>query len=63
MMSVLLVKSEDQNVEVGLGFPRKDTYLTFLKRVSYVREKLSIHVFLVEENGSVSQFTPRETIS
>ena len=63
MMSVLLVKSEDQNVEVGLGFPRMDTYLTFLKRVSYVREKLSIHVFLVEENGLVSQYSPHESIS
>jgi len=63
MMSVLLVKSEDQNVEVGLGFPRMDAYLMFLKRVSYVREKLGIHVFLVEENNSVSQFSPRESIS
>ena len=62
MMSVLLAKSEDHSVEVGLGFPRMKTYLTLLNRVAYVREKLGIHVFLVDEDGLVKQYQPSKTI-
>ena len=63
LMSVLLAKSEDPSVEVGLGFPTMETYLTFLNRIAYLREKLDIHVFLVNSSGLVSQYSPRESIS
>lgn len=62
LFSILLTKSEDPSVEVGLGFPRNETYIKFLNRMSYVRGKLGINVFLVNENGKVQQYHPLQHI-
>ena len=62
LMSVLLAKSEEPCIEVGLGFPRMETYLTFLKRVAYFREKMGIHVFIVDENGLVKRYESSDII-
>ena len=63
LTSILLTKSEDPAKEIGLGFPRKDVYINYLNRMSYIRGKLDIYALLVDESGKVQMYHPYQFIS
>jgi hypothetical protein len=62
LLNVILAKSKDNNIEIALGFPNKQVYINLLERIRWLREKIGIISYIVDENGVVSSFTPYEKI-
>jgi hypothetical protein len=62
LTSILLTKSEDPTKMICLGFPQNDVYASYLNRISYIRGKLDIYVFLVDENEKVKLYHPYQQI-
>ena len=53
LLSLELVKSKDQNIKIALGLPLMEKYENLLKDVDYVKKKLDIKCYFVDENGNV----------
>jgi hypothetical protein len=62
LTSILLTKSEDPTKMICLGFPRNGVYVSYLNRISYIRGKLDIYTFLVDENANVKMYHPYQQI-
>lgn len=62
LLSVLLKKGDNPDSEIGIGYPDFQTYISKLNRISYVRKQLGVHVFIVDENGTVTHYRPSQIV-
>jgi len=53
LFEILLAKCENNNLQIALGFPDFPVYISFLKRIKWLRERLGIRYYLVTEEGEV----------
>jgi len=53
LLSLIMAKSKDPIVEVGMGLPYNKKNLEFISKVKILKEKINLKYFLVNENGDV----------
>jgi hypothetical protein len=57
-LEVILAKSENEALEIALGFPKFQTYMRLLERTRWAREKTELYCYLVTEDGKVELLLP-----
>ncbi|RLI05413.1 hypothetical protein DRO22_02765 [Candidatus Bathyarchaeota archaeon] len=56
-------KSQNEDLEIGLGLPKFQAYLDLLNKIKFLREEMEIYCYLVDENGQVRLILPQENVS
>jgi len=60
LLELILAKSDREHLEIALGFPKFQTYLSLLNKIKFFREKIGLYCYLVSQNGQVRLVLPRE---
>ncbi|MEM1985456.1 MAG: hypothetical protein QXG36_02860 [Nitrososphaeria archaeon] len=62
LFELILAKSEDQNLQIALGFPNFKVYLNLLNKIKWFRNKIGLFCYIVTEKGQVKLIKPDESI-
>ncbi len=58
-----LAKCENENLNIALGLPHYLVYINLLNRLTWLREKLNLVCYMVNEGNEVKLFLPKEKIA
>ena len=62
LLELLLAKSDDENLQVALGFPDFKVYTNLIRRIKWLRDKIKFFCYLVNEDGEVKLLEPKQNI-
>ena len=58
LFALIVAKSQNPSVKIALGLPDSRKYGEFINKIEYVKEKLGLFSYLVDENGNVRIVSP-----
>lgn len=63
LLELILAKSDDEDLQIALGFPNFKVYTNLVNRIRWLREKMELFCYIVTEDGQVRLFKPNEGVN
>jgi len=58
LFELILAKSKNQDLETALGLPKFQTYINFVSKMKWLRERIELFCYFVGEDGQVELVPP-----
>lgn len=59
LLTLMLAKSKDPTLEISLGLPTKERYISLLNNTLWARKIMGLTCYMVDESGNVKLLEPR----